>query len=241
MCLLPHAVEDAWMQSLACEMNLSETAFLHPEKGGYRLRWFTPLTEVDLCGHATLASAHVLWEHKVLSADKTAVFLTRSGMLYAKKKGDWIELEFPSTPPQPCPVPAGLESALGVQAMYCGWNETDFLIEIKSLETLKQLTPDLELLRTIETRGVIVTCPSNSKEFNFYSRFFAPRVGIDEDPVTGSAHCCLAPYWSEKLGINNLSGYQSSSRGGFVRMENHPDKVILGGQAVTIFSGKTTS
>ncbi|MGO9138904.1 MAG: PhzF family phenazine biosynthesis protein [Syntrophales bacterium] len=238
VCILTRHREDAWMQNVAQEMNLSETAFLEENENGYKLRWFTPAVEVDLCGHATLASAHALWENGYIDVEQQIRFYTRSGLLTAERNDVWIEMNFPAEPETMAPVPADLSQALGVGFDYVGKNRFDYLVEIDSEETLRRIDPDFTLLSTIQMRGVIVTSPSASKEYDFVSRFFAPQVGVNEDPVTGSAHCCLAPYWAARLGRNELLGYQASSRGGFVRVRVDKDRVHLGGQAVTVLRGK---
>jgi PhzF family phenazine biosynthesis protein len=242
VCILPHAAPETWMQDVACEMNLSETAFLVPRAGvgAYDLRWFTPVVEVALCGHATLASAHVLWEDAHLAPSDPAQFHTKSGVLTAARRGEWIELDFPATPGQPCDPPAELAEALGVAPLYSGRNRFDYLIEIASEEQLRALHPDHTRLRRLPVRGVIVTAPSASAGFDFVSRFFAPGSGIDEDPVTGSAHCALAPFWSRRLGRKEMVAYQASARGGVVRVRVEGDRVILGGQAVTVMRGEIT-
>ncbi len=237
VCVLPRAARAEWMQDVAREMNLSETAFLVAEEGGYRLRWFTPATEVDLCGHATLASAHVLWQDGHLRPGAQARFLTISGQLLADRRGEWIEMDFPVTVPQPADPPRGLLDALGCGAVRVARSRFDYLIEVESEEILRSVTPDFTALKTTEARGVIVTARSASADFDFVSRFFAPAVGVDEDPVTGSAHCALAPYWSAALGKREMVGYQASARGGVVRVRSHADRVILAGQAVTVMSG----
>jgi PhzF family phenazine biosynthesis protein len=224
------------MQHVAAEMNLSETAFLHPQNGGYSLRWFTPAIEVDLCGHATLASAHALWETERLDEKAQARFHTRSGLLTAERKGDWIELNFPATPEHKTDPPPQLLEALGVRATYVGRNKFDYLVEVESEETVRAIRPDHALLRKLPVRGVIVT--SRASEYDFISRFFAPGSGIDEDPVTGSAHCALAPYWAAKLGKTELRAFQASPRGGFVNLRTDGDRVRLGGQAVTVLMGE---
>jgi PhzF family phenazine biosynthesis protein len=227
VCVLPEPAPDEWMGKVAQEMNLSETAFLTPYDGGYRLRWFTPSVEVDLCGHATVASAHVLWQDGHLSAGKQARFHTRSGVLLADQRGEWIELNFPAKIVTPAPAPAELLPALGVaQAAFVGKNAFDYLVEVDSEETLRGLSPDHSTLRKIPVRGVIVTARASGGEFDFVSRFFAPGSGIDEDPVTGSAHVALGPYWSERLGKKEFTAFQASPRGG----------VVLGGQAVTVMT-----
>src|SRR6266699_380008 len=210
VCVLPAPRDERWMQDVAAEMNLAETAFLHPENEGYRLRWFTPKVEVALCGHATLASAHVLWEEGHLAADQQARFHTQSGLLTADHAGDWIELDFPATPPAPAAAPPGLK-------------------------------PDLAARERVDARGIIVTSRAATPGFDFVSRFFAPQSGVPEDPVTGSAHCALAPYWCERLHRAELTGYQASPRGGVVRVRLAGDRVMLGGQAVTVLRGELLS
>ncbi len=237
VCVLPQPVPDEWMRNVAREMNLSETAFLTPQDGGFQLRWFTPAVEVDLCGHATVASAHVLWEDGHLPANRQARFHTRSGLLLADRRGDWIELDFPAKVVAPAPAPAELLPALGVaRAVFVGKNVFDYLVEVDSEETLKALSPDHSTLRKVPVRGVIVTARSDSGEFDFVSRFFAPGAGVDEDPVTGSAHCALGPYWSERLGKSEFTAFQATARGGVVRVKLAGDRVLLGGQAVTVMT-----
>ncbi|MDW7673549.1 MAG: PhzF family phenazine biosynthesis protein, partial [Bacillota bacterium] len=216
VCVLPEKAGEDWMQKVAMEMNLSETAFLYREGEGYNLRWFTPTTEVDLCGHATLASAHILWEKNYIEPDQEVEFYSRSGLLTAKKNNGWIELNFPLQLEQEAAAPAGLVESLGVKPLYLGYNLSDYLVEVESEETLKEIKPDFGLLGKVQCRGVIVTCKSNSQEYDFISRFFAPAAGVNEDPVTGSAHCCLGPYWQSKLNKYELVGYQASARGGVV-------------------------
>ncbi|MHC4933682.1 MAG: PhzF family phenazine biosynthesis protein [Planctomycetota bacterium] len=231
VCILSEPRQDAWMQAVAAEMNLSETAFLLREGDGWRLRWFTPTVEVDLCGHATLASAHVLLEQ-----DGEVRFLTKSGTLSARRSGGWIELDFPSLPAEPATEPVGLVEALGAVPVCVGKSRFDFIVELESEEAVRALRVDVARLRKVEARGVIVT--SRGREYDFVSRFFAPRAGVDEDPVTGSAHCCLAPYWSELLGKTEMTGYQASARGGVVQVRLSGDRVILRGQAVTVLRGE---
>jgi PhzF family phenazine biosynthesis protein len=234
VCVLPEPRPDAWMQDVARELNLSETAFLVPRSEGFSLRWFTPAVEVDLCGHATLASAHVLWEGGRLAPDAPARFHTRSGVLTATKHGPLIEMDFPSEPAGESEESPDLEGALGVRPSYVGRNRFDVLVEVDSEETVRRLKPDFTWLATITTRGVIVTSRAATPERDFVSRFFAPAAGIDEDPVTGSSHCCLGPYWGAKLGKDQLVGYQASARGGTVNVRLAGDRVILGGTAVTV-------
>ncbi|MGN6701030.1 MAG: PhzF family phenazine biosynthesis protein [Thermomicrobiales bacterium] len=238
VCLLPEPADEGWMQAVAREMNLAETAFLHRQEDGYALRWFTPAVEVDLCGHATLASAHVLWEDGHLPGGEQARFHTRSGLLTAERHSDQIELDFPAEPAEAVTPPPGLAAALGITLGYVGKNRMDYLVEVASEETVRGLRPDFTALKTIPTRGVIVTAPAAGAEYDFVSRFFAPRAGIDEDPVTGSAHCCLGPYWQGRLGKGTLIGYQASARGGVVRVRVIPPRVRLGGQAITVMRGE---
>lgn len=262
VCILNEPCDDTWMQHVAQEMNLAETAFLLKQEDGYNLRWFTPTVEVDLCGHATLASAHVLWETGQLQPGEQARFHTRSGLLTATKQGDWIELNFPATPEQVATEPAHLLEALGVPAVYIGKNQSDYLVEVDSEEVVRNLRPNISLLAEVPARGVIVTSRAISstrafgkmelenmvqgnvdfrrdgEEYDFVSRFFAPQVGVNEDPVTGSAHCTLAPYWSQKLGKQEMVGYQASARGGIVRLRLDGNRVRLSGQTVTVMRGE---
>ncbi len=238
VCLLEQPREESWMQLVAREMNLSETAFLVPRDDGFGLRWFTPAMEVDLCGHATLASAHFLWEEGHLAADQPARFHTRSGLLTAEKRGNWIEMDFPATPAEPGSFAGALESALGVKATFVGRTRFDYLVEVASEEDVRALKPDFGALGRMNSRGVIVTSRAFGSGYDFVSRFFAPASGIDEDPVTGSAHCCLGPFWKERLGRDDLIGFQASARGGFVRTRCEGDRVRISGQAVTVFRGE---
>jgi len=237
VCLLPEARDPAWMQLVAREMNLSETAFLWPQEDGFELRWFTPSVEVDLCGHATLASAHVLWEGGILDSEAAARFHTRSGLLTARRERELIWLDFPALAEGPVKAPEGLERALGAPARYVGRNAFDYVVEVASEETVRLLSPDARALAGLGGRGVIVTSRAQSEGYDFVSRFFAPASGIDEDPVTGSAHCCLGPFWAARLGKSDLIGYQASARGGVVRVRCRGDRVGLGGEAVTVMRG----
>jgi PhzF family phenazine biosynthesis protein len=237
VCVLPSAAPEEWMRNVAREMNLSETAFLVPHDGGFHLRWFTPAVEVDLCGHATVASAHVLWMDGHLAAGAQARFHTRSGLLLADRRGDWIELDFPAKIVSPAEAPAELLPALGVaSAPFVAQNAFDYFVEVDSEATLRALTPDHSVLRRLPVRGIIVTAASSTPEFDFVSRFFAPGSGIDEDPVTGSSHCALAPYWGKRLGKTSMTAFQASARGGVVRTRLQGDRVILGGHAVTVMT-----
>ena len=240
--VLPAAPDETWMRHVAREMNLSETAFLVPQNGGYNLRWLTPSVEVALCGHATVAAAHVLWEDGHLRPGQQARFYTRSGLLTADQRGDWIELDFPAKIAQAAEAPPDLLPALGVaEARFVGQNVFDYLVEVDSEETLRGLAPDHSTLRKLPVRGVIVTARSSTPEFDFVSRFFAPGSGIDEDPVTGSAHTALGPYWAERLGKTEFTAFQASARGGVVRIRMNGERVVLGGQAVTVMTGELTA
>ncbi len=239
VCILPHPKDEQWMRQVAREMNLSETAFLLREGKEFRLRWFTPQVEVDLCGHATLASAHILWEEGYLKVGE-ARFLTRSGPLKAVRRGEWIELDFPAEREEKAIPPPELERALGVVPKYVGKNRMDYLVEVESGKILREIQPDFFLLAGIPVRGVIVTAPSDSRESDFLSRFFAPRCGIPEDPVTGSSHCCLGPFWQARLKKNELTGGQVSFRGGSVHVRMEGDRVLIGGEAVTVLRSELT-
>ena len=238
VCFLDGAREDRWMANVASETNLSETAFLLPLDGNWSLRWFTPTVEVDLCGHATLASAHAIWSENI-SNDSTLHFHTRSGVLTAARDGDFIELDFPAKREEPIAAPAGLLDALGTtNATYIGRNQFDYIVELPSEDEVRHLRPDHAVLRQLPVRGVIVTSRANVGEYDFVSRFFAPGSGVDEDPVTGSSHCCLTPYWAQRLGRNEMNAYQVSPRGGAVRVRLDGDRVKLAGRAVTVLRGE---
>lgn len=236
VCVLPEPRGAGWMQLVARQMNLSETAFLVRREDGFDLRWFTPTKEVDLCGHATLGSAHALWESGQLAAGAEARFLTRSGWLSAKQRDGWIEMDFPAKIETAADAPTALIDALGCTPVYVGKNQFDYLIEVGSEAELRALNPNHSLLKTLPVRGVIVT--SRSADYDFVSRFFAPGAGVEEDPVTGSAHCALAPYWGKKLGRTEMRAFQILQRGGEVRVRLEGDRVILGGQAVTVWRGE---
>ncbi|MCD4671569.1 MAG: PhzF family phenazine biosynthesis protein [Anaerolineaceae bacterium] len=245
VCLLPSEQPDDWMQSLAREMNLSETAFLLPEADGYRLRWFTPAIEVDLCGHATLASAFVLAQRGGLPVGQTMKFFTRSGLLTAARRGKRIELNFPARPTCPGKAPSALLDALGLRqedVLAAEDSNGRVLIEVNGENVVRQLKPDFSKLAAADTgQGVIVTSRSKEEKYDFISRFFAPYAGINEDPVTGSAHCCLAPYWAARLDKMIMSAYQASARGGELEVELAGERVLLRGHAVTIFRGELTA
>lgn len=232
--------DERWMQDIARELNLSETAFLVREGDVvFHLRWFTPATEVDLCGHATLASAHVLWEDGHLEPGETARFRTRSGRLTAAREDGWITMDFPAEPAAPVDAPAALIDALGIASITgAARNRMDDLVEVESEAAVRALRPDMTRLRELTRRGVIVTARAADPAYDFVSRFFAPAVGVGEDPVTGSAHCCLGPYWRARLGKSELVGFQASARGGTVRVRCAGDRVFLSGQAVTVLRGE---
>lgn len=238
VCLLEAEKNADWMQSVAAEMNLSETAFVRPIDAGFELRWFTPAIEVELCGHATLAAAHVLWTEGMANNSQPVMFHTKSGVLTCAQNGDDIELDFPATPAEEAAPPDGLLAALGVQPSFIGRSKFDGFVQVESEQVLRSLTPDFTRLRQIPMRGVIVTSRSDDPQFDFVSRFFAPSVGVDEDPVTGSAHCCLGPYWAEQLGKSDMIAFQASARGGLVRVRVDGDRILLGGQAVTTVRGE---
>jgi len=258
VCLLSESRDADWMQDVAAEMNLSETAFLRAQPdGSYRLRWFTPTHEVDLCGHATLASAHVLWAEGFLASDAEARFETKGGRLTATRAEGWITMNFPADPPSSVEPPPALLDALDLMdPLYVGRSERDYVVCCDDEETVRTLDPDLTALASIDTRGVIVTAPRAGRDrsgrrppaeqeaFDFVSRFFAPGVGVPEDPVTGSAHCALGPYWAEQMDRTTLTGRQVSSRGGTIRVYlDNPDadRVALSGRATTVFRGRLAS
>ncbi len=248
VCLLTAPQPDSWMQQVAQEMNLSETAFLHRQGQQFSLRWFTPTTEVDLCGHATLASAHVLWSEGHLSPGELAEFDTRSGLLTARRVDGLIELDFPATPISQADAPDGLLEALGVTASFVGKSRFDYLVALESETAVRQLQPDFAQLRSLPVRGVVVTSRAEVSSrkgsepcYDFVSRFFAPGSGIDEDPVTGSAHCALGPFWQSRLGKDILLAYQASPRGGEIQVHCRGDRVGLRGQAVTVLKGELIS
>jgi predicted PhzF superfamily epimerase YddE/YHI9 len=234
VCILGEPASEHWMQCVAREMNLSETAFLVRQGEGFSLRWFTPTVEVDLCGHATLACAHVLYESGLLEEEERAVFETKSGRLEAVLTEQGILLDFPATPPIPVDPPVVLAMALDTPLRFVGQSPFDYLVEVGTQEILASLRPDLGALRGLGMRGLIVTAPSSDPRYDFVSRFFAPGIGIDEDPVTGSAHCCLGPFWGTRLGKSELLGYQVSPRGGTVGVRLTGNRVGLLGRAVTV-------
>ncbi len=247
VCVTEQPLEDGLMQAIAAEMNLSETAFLHPIKddaveGGYSLRWFTPAVEVDLCGHATLASAHVLWSEGHLAAGEPAKFKTRSGWLGAKQTADgWIEMDFPVQPVEPSSyvMPQLIKSlCCGGNIRAVSKNEKNYLVEIQSEQALKGLQPDFAEVAKLPVHGIIATAEADSEEIDFVSRYFAPAVGINEDPVTGSAHSSLAPYWQARLSKDTMVARQVSARGGVLRVTCEAnERISICGQAVTVMKG----
>lgn len=237
VCLLEQGGEEQWMQDVAAEMNLSETAFLRPHKDAeWELRWFSPTTEVNLCGHATLAAAHVLW-HEFDIEQSHLCFHTRSGQLIATKEGQSIGLDFPADPPETLAIPKELFRSLGVKPESVHRGRDDLLVVLPSGDDVRQLRPDLSALESLDVRGVIVTAQDERSDYDFISRFFAPRFGIPEDPVTGSAHCTLGPFWGDRLGKSQLRGFQASARGGSVEVRLKGERVQLLGKAISILRG----
>jgi PhzF family phenazine biosynthesis protein len=242
LCILDKPRPETWMQSLAGEMNLSETAFLLEETGGYHLRWFTPKREVNLCGHATLATAHILWTEQYRSIAEEIQFHTKSGLLSARYAAGWIELDFPARLIAPAEPNPALNQALGFTPVATSKNASPqgdyYLLEAASEEIVRNLAPDFDSLARSGLRAVIVTSRAQTPGCDFVSRYFAPGIGVNEDPVTGSAHCYLAPYWGKQLNRSSLTGRQVSARGGVVGCDWRDERVILKGQAVTIFKGE---
>lgn len=242
VCFLMQPRSDEWMQQVAAEMNLSETAFFsRMEKDLWRLRWFTPSTEVELCGHATLATAHILYSTDLVRREEPIHFETLSGRLVAKHSDKGISLDFPATPPEGCECPEGLEAALGSAVKWCGKTRWDLLVLLEDEATVRGLDPDFAALRALNLRGVIVTAPGDAEDTDFVSRFFGPSVGVDEDPVTGSAHCALAPFWAKKLGYGAFQAAQVGPRGGRLQCFLDGERVILQGNAVTVLQGVVTA
>jgi PhzF family phenazine biosynthesis protein len=239
VCMLDGPADAVWMQKVASQIGLSETAFAQPRGDGFGLRWFTPSAEVDLCGHATLACAFALWHTGRIGRQAPAVFHTRSGALTCRRSGDEIAMDFPATPAAPAEAPVGLLDALGVTApQRVGKNKMDYTVVVPDELTVRSLRPDLSRLAAVDARGVMVTARSGDAKYDFVSRFFAPRVGVDEDPVTGSAHCALGPYWAGVLGRRELRGYQASRRGGVVGVRVLGDRVTLIGKAMLVWQGE---
>jgi PhzF family phenazine biosynthesis protein len=234
VCLLASPGDAVWMRAVAGEMNLAATAFVWPAVDGFGLRWFSPISELSLCGHGTLAAAHVLFERGDAPAGQAIRFHTQAGLLTASRRDDRIELDFPKETSAPAEPPPGLLRALDQAAVNVERNRLDYLVELASEEAVRAARPDLGLLRCLPMRGLILTARSATAAGDFVSRFFAPSVGIDEDAVTGSAHCCLGPYWQRQLGRADLVGVQLSRRGGVVRVRVDGERVRLAGQVVTV-------
>ncbi|WP_149495189.1 PhzF family phenazine biosynthesis protein [Roseiconus lacunae] len=246
VCLLEQFPSDEWLQQVAAEMNLSETAFLvrSAVHNQFHLRWFTPATEVDLCGHATLASVHLLIEQRIVTMDQPIRFQTRSGELVCFHSERGITMDFPATPPKgdvTQKLAETLLTALGLDHGRVLNSDFDLLVVVEEDSIVQSLHPNFDALEKIETRGVMVSASGGPQNIDFTSRFFAPRCGINEDPVTGSAHCCLAPFWAQRLGKNNLVGLQASARQGIVQCNVVGDRVHLSGPAITMFEGRLLS
>jgi PhzF family phenazine biosynthesis protein len=237
VCLLDTVMSDEWMQKVANEMNLSETAFILRTENDYNLRWFTPIAEVDLCGHATLASAHILWEEKIYLNDLIR-FQTKSGEITAVKMNNWIQMNFPLESASECTQPTELAEGLGVRFLFVGRNRLEYIVEVESEDILKNLEPRFNVLQKLDARGVIVTSKSVNKNYDFASRCFYPALGVNEDPVTGSAHCCLGPYWGSKLNKSELNAIQLSRRQGVLALVLSETRIIISGKAVTTLRGE---
>ncbi|NMB78095.1 MAG: PhzF family phenazine biosynthesis protein [Methanomicrobiales archaeon] len=239
VCLVEQPAGQAWMQMIAREMNLSETAFVVRQRDGFSLCWFTPKAEIELAGHPTLAAAHILWEEGYLAPGEPVRFFTKSGDLFARQKEGRIELDFPQVPEEPAFAPVDLVGSLGVQPCHTGKNRFDWLIEVETEQEVREMNPDFLRLVKIPMRGVIVTARATTPGIDFVSRFFAPAVGVNEDPVTGSAHCCLAPFWQRRLKKDTLTAYQASERGGYLYLEiGENSRVRIAGNAVTVWKGQ---
>ena len=240
VCPLREDADPSWMQAVAAEMNLSETAFVKRRANSdFSIRWFTPTVEVPLCGHATLASAHILWEQKLVPRERPITFHGQEGLLTAHREADWICLDFPALPVEESAAPVGLSDALHRRPVSIHRNRFGtYLVELDSEKAIRELRPDFGGLRDSACDACIATARSDSGSYDFVSRFFAPGMGIDEDPVTGAAHCSLGPYWAERLGKSELVGHQVSKRGGVVRVRVHRDRVDLLGQALTVMRGE---
>ena len=239
VCILDAPADEGWMQAVGREMNLSETAFLvRRDDGSYDLRWFTPTLEVDLCGHATIASAHILWEEGILPQDEAARFHSKSGPLGARRDGAWIELDFPAYETKPTELQVDIARALGAEPVFVGKTRFDALIELASEDVIRGLAPDMNLIAEVGRRGVMVTARASTAPFDYVCRFFGPGGGVPEDPVTGSIQSSLGPYWSAKLGKTDLLGYQASARGGTVRVRPRGERVLIAGKAVTVLKGE---
>ena len=240
VCVSDAPLDEGLMQQIATEMNLSETAFLYPlaEAGNYSLRWFTPAAEIDLCGHATLASAHVLWSEGHLTSETTARFQTKSGELRVTPNGKLLQMDFPAQPVHDAPISPGMVAVMNhADIVHGARNDVNYLVELRSHQAVANLKPDLDKMAKLPYQGVIVTS-TGPDPYDFVSRYFAPALGIPEDPVTGSSHCSLAPYWQAKLGKDKMLAYQASDRGGELHVECTPERIYISGQAVTILRGE---
>lgn len=237
VCLLDAPADESWMQAVAAEMNLSETAFVDRVQDAWSLRWFTPTTEIDLCGHATLASAHVLWTEGMVQTEGDIVFHTRSGALTCRRTGARITMDFPVWEAEAIPEPDGLAGALGVRAMWTGRSKVGVVVEAATADEVVTASPDFRALAPIAAE-VLLTARATRPEHHVVCRYFAPGFGIDEDPVTGAAHCTLAPYWIPRLGVDELVSFQASARGGVVRVRMEGDRVRITGEAVTVLRGE---
>ncbi len=240
MCILESEKSVDWMQDIANEMNLSETAYLLRQGEDFSLRWFTPEAEVDLCGHATLASAHILWEEQFFK-DNEIRFNTKSGLLTATKEGNWIQMNFPLEVEHESIAPIELAEGLGINYKYIGKNRFDYIVEVADEEAVRNLQPNFNLWKSVKSRGIIVTSKSNRSNIDFVSRCFYPALGVNEDPVTGSAHCCLGPYWQRKLKKNELIAVQLSKREGLLKLNILEGRILILGQAVTTLRGQLLS
>jgi PhzF family phenazine biosynthesis protein len=240
VCLLDRPAGTAWMRSVAAETNLPMTAFLSPrdEPRGYDLRWYTPVAEARLCGHATLASAHVLWSTRAVAPGAPISFSTRAGVLTAVPDGRLIALDLPARPVAAAPAPAGLRDALGVDPLWTGRTDGDWIVEAERPEDVVGARPDSGLVASLPGEGVILTARGGADGADVTSRYFAPSDGLPEDPVTGSAHCALGPFWAERLGRSRLTCHQASRRGGVLRVEARGDRVRVAGRAVTVLEGR---
>ena len=241
VCMLDTLPEDGWMQKLAREMNLSETAFLVRQEDGFNLRWFTPKVEVNLCGHATLASAHILWTEGHLAPDQEARFHTRSGLLTAKQEDGWIIMNFPVDNARDIKIRPELIKALNAPICEVYEGTVGYIVEVNSEEVVRAVQPNVEILKTLPAKGLVVTSPANGTEYDFVSRFFAPALGIIEDPVTGAAHCALGPFWRDRLNKSEFLAYQASARGGVLKVRCEGDRVVLGGQAITVMKAELST
>ncbi|OMP67848.1 PhzF family phenazine biosynthesis protein [Domibacillus epiphyticus] len=241
VCLIKEEKTDHWMQQVASEINLPVTAFIRTAGEEFQLRWFTPSTEIPICGHGTLASGYFLWENKYVQKEQSIHFQTKSGVVTANLVDDWVQLWFPALYEKEVETPEFLVEALGVKPVYIGQNQYDLLVEVASEEMVREMNPDIELISRMSVRGVIVTARSDTPDLDFVSRFFSPAQGLNEDYVTGSAHCCLGPYWKKKMGKHDFTAYQSSERGGLLKVNVEGNKVRIAGKVTSILDGRLTT